>query len=220
MCDSPRTSDEHAPPRCIFPKSDSRNSNRNIRKITVPSCDLHNSVKSKDDEYLLYVLTTTITSSEVGLNHFYDKTIRAAKRRPKLSYELLKDSIPVKLNDLDKQQAVDAHTLNVNKNRIDSVLEKCARAIYFDSTKKKISGNAVVICSFLLDPDNMKLNQQITDAILISEEIFKSEITFGDYPDVFNYKIIEDQKSVLIRLEFYGKTKAVVEIRKFANTLI
>lgn len=97
------TSYEHAPPQCIFPKSDSKNSGKNLRKIKVPSCDLHNSVKSKDDEYLLYILTTTITSSNVGLNHFYDKTIRAAKRRPKLSYELLKDSIPVKLNDLEKQ---------------------------------------------------------------------------------------------------------------------
>ena len=214
------TSYEHAPPQCIFPKSDGKNSGKNLRKIKVPSCDLHNSVKSKDDEYLLYILTTTITSSNVGLNHFYDKTIRAAKRRPKLSYELLKDSIPVKLNDLEKQQAVDAHTLNVNKNRIDSVLEKCARAVYFDSTKKKISGNAIVICSFLLDPDNMKLNQQITDAILISEEIFKAIPPFGNYPKVFCYRILEDQKSVLMRLEFYGTTKAIVEIRKSADTTI
>ena len=220
MCESPNTSFEHAPPICIFPQSDSKNSDKNLRKIKVPSCYLHNSVKSKDDEYLLYVLTTTITSSNIGLSHFYDKTIRAAKRRPKLSYELLKDSIPVKLNDLEKQQKVDANTLNVDKNRIDSVLEKCARAIYFDFTKKRISGNANVICSFLLNFENMNLNQQVTDAILISEEIFKSTPPLGDYPNVFNYKILEDQRSVLIRLEFYGTTKAIVEIRKFSHTTI
>ena len=220
MCESPSTSDEHAPPKCIFPKSDSKNDSKNLKKIKVPSCDLHNSVKSKDDEYLLYVLTTTITSNNLGLNHFYDKTIKAAKRRPKLSYELLKDSTSVKLNDLEKLQTVDVYTLSVDKSRVDSVLEKCARALYFDTKKNKLSGNANVICSFLLNPDNMSLNQKITDAFLISEEIFKSIPSFGDYPNVFSYKIFEDQKSVLIHLEFYGTTKAIVEIRKFSHTTI
>lgn len=220
MCDSPRTSDEHAPPQCIFPKSNGDNYHKNLKKIKVPSCDLHNSVKSKDDEYLLYVLTTTITSNNVGLNHFYDKTIRSAKRRPKLSYELLENSIPVVIDDFEKNQKIECHTLNVDKTRLDSVIDKCARALYFDHTKNKLIGKASVIYSFILNSNNMEFNQRVTDAILIAEEIFKSEISFGDYPDVFNYKIIEDQKSILIHLEFYGKTKAIVEIRKFADTLI
>ena len=138
MCESPMTSYEHAPPQCIFPKSDNKNSNNNLKKIKVPSCDLHNSAKSQDDEYLLYVLTTTITSNKIGLNHFYTKTIKAANRKPKLSYELLKNSTSVKLNDLEKQQKVDAYTLSIDKNRINSVLEKCARALYFDNTKNKL----------------------------------------------------------------------------------
>lgn len=217
MCERPRTSDEHAPPQCIFPKSDGKNSNKNLKKIKVPSCDLHNSVKSQDDEYLLYVLTTTITSNNVGLNHFYDKTIRAAKRRPKLSYELLENSIPIAIDDFEKKQKVESHTLNVDKTRLDSVIEKCARALYFDNTKNKLTGKANVICSFVLNTNNMQLNRQISNVLLMSEEMFKAAKVFGDYPEVFNYKMLEDQKSVMLRLAFYGTTKVIVEIKKIGN---
>jgi hypothetical protein len=218
MCESPMTSYEHAPPQCIFPKSGNIKSNKNLKKIKVPSCNLHNSAKSQDDEYLLYVLTTTITSNNIGLNHFYDKTIRAAKRKPKLSFELLKNSIPVRINDFEKNREVNSHTLNADKNRIDSVLEKCARALYFHHTKNKITGKANVICSFILNANNIPFNQQITKALLISEKIFNPISSFGDYPVVFNYKITEDQQSVLIRLAFYETTKAIVEFRKPANS--
>ena len=217
MCESPGTSDEHAPPQCIFPKFDDKNSQKNLKKIKVPSCDLHNSLKSKDDEYLLYVLTTTITSNSVGQNHFYEKTIKAVKRRPKLSYELLENSVPIIINDYEKNQKFESHTLNLDKARLDSVMEKCARALYFYNTNCKLTGTANVICSFVLNTQNMQLNQQIAEAFILSEDLFKAEKAFGDYPKVFNYKILEDQKSVLIRLAFYETTKVIVEVRKPNN---
>ena len=56
MCDAPSTSREHAPPISLFPEADvfGRDVRRNL--ITVPSCDAHNSMKSKDDEVFRAVI--------------------------------------------------------------------------------------------------------------------------------------------------------------------
>lgn len=58
MCEATATSVEHVPPRCLFPEQKDLPSGVNLRKqlITVPSCEAHNTSKSKDDEYLLYAL--------------------------------------------------------------------------------------------------------------------------------------------------------------------
>lgn len=54
MCDQPATSREHVPPACLFPEEkDIRTSLFRNNLITVPSCDLHNSKKSTDDEFLM-----------------------------------------------------------------------------------------------------------------------------------------------------------------------
>jgi hypothetical protein len=46
-CSEPKTSMEHIPPKSFFPK-DQRD-----QLLTVPSCDLHNGAKSRDDLYVL-----------------------------------------------------------------------------------------------------------------------------------------------------------------------
>ena len=58
MCDEESTSSEHVPPKCLFPEQKDLPEGVDLRKslITVPSCDLHNSKKSNDDEYYSIVL--------------------------------------------------------------------------------------------------------------------------------------------------------------------
>jgi len=83
MCNQEATSVEHAPPICVFPAKKDLPSQKDYRKnlITVPSCATHNAATSNDDEYLLYVLSSSITSSDVGLNQFLTKVKRSAERR-------------------------------------------------------------------------------------------------------------------------------------------
>lgn len=45
---------EHIPPRCFFPKG------KRNELITVPSCDMHNQEKSKEDEYVRAILLGSI----------------------------------------------------------------------------------------------------------------------------------------------------------------
>lgn len=76
MCEKESTSVEHAPPRCIFPEQKDLQPGEDYRVnlITVPSCDEHNMQKSKEDEYLLYILPSTIGSNEVGINSRLNET--------------------------------------------------------------------------------------------------------------------------------------------------
>ena len=57
ICGAPATSKEHVPPQCLFPEKKDIGTEK-FRKdlITVPSCELHNTNKSKDDEFLMDAL--------------------------------------------------------------------------------------------------------------------------------------------------------------------
>ena len=82
-CNRPKTSDEHVPPRLLFPASKDTDGDRDLRRnlITVPSCDVHNSQKSKDDEYLLWVLSSNADANDVGFQQSMTKLTRSYLRR-------------------------------------------------------------------------------------------------------------------------------------------
>ena len=62
MCDQPSTSAEHVPPKCLFPEKKDLPEGVDLRKqlITVPACYVHNTRKSKNDEYLLFCLVMSV----------------------------------------------------------------------------------------------------------------------------------------------------------------
>jgi len=74
MCDLPGTTDEHIPPRAIFPEAkDAEGRNYRIDLITVPSCPDHNTAKSDDDEFLMVslagIMATTWAKIRVMSQH-------------------------------------------------------------------------------------------------------------------------------------------------------
>jgi hypothetical protein len=83
MCAQNSTSREHVPPKCVFPEQKDADG-RNYRKelITVPSCDLHNSQKSKDDEYLMVVLTSYFNNNQAAETQIKSKIARAWAKNP------------------------------------------------------------------------------------------------------------------------------------------
>lgn len=213
MCDRPATSDEHAPPKCIFPElkdvSDSVNRRENL--ITVPSCDEHNSVKSKDDEYFLYILSLSITSNPVGHLQAITKVKRAIAKKPSLFYELRQNVTQVPFTYFNTNEITDAIAMFPDGNRVNSVLDKCARAIYFHTTGKKFTGTAKVVNGFLLnDQVNSEIKLKIFEQL---ENIFNIYPYIGNNQDTFKYKIICVNESAMLLLEFYGSTKAIVDLR-------
>jgi hypothetical protein len=80
MCDRPATSLEHVPPKCIFPERKDLNcGDLRVQLITVPSCDIHNSKKSKDDEFLMVSLAGIIGNNSIGYRHKFTKVNRAIR---------------------------------------------------------------------------------------------------------------------------------------------
>ncbi len=70
MCERDATSREHVPPLCLFPEiKDTKGINFRKDLITVPSCDLHNSKKSDDDEFLMLSLSGLLKNNPVGSFH-------------------------------------------------------------------------------------------------------------------------------------------------------
>lgn len=63
-CGKLATSKEHVPPKCLFPEfkdtKDVYDNSFRHNLITVPSCDEHNLVKSRDDEYLMTCLAVVL----------------------------------------------------------------------------------------------------------------------------------------------------------------
>lgn len=82
MCDSISTSEEQVPPSCFFPKI--KDIDRDLRSnlITVPSGDLHNFCRSKDDEYLRTVILMSAGNNAAGQHQFFDKLLTSIARRP------------------------------------------------------------------------------------------------------------------------------------------
>src|SRR5262245_2453835 len=125
MCDAPETSREHAPPLCLFPqfKEFGRNLRRNL--ITVPSCDAHNSAKSKDDEFFRAVLLMqSAESSDVARHLFFNKLRRAAGRRPAAHGAFFRDHGTVDAGTL--------RALEIDARRFVACVDRLARALFFD----------------------------------------------------------------------------------------
>ena len=97
MCEKSANTVEHAPPKCVFPEGKDLAARLNYRRnlITVPSCEEHNTAKSRDDEYLLHVLAASITSSPIGPTQFLTKVRRSLERAPNLASTLLPGETPV-----------------------------------------------------------------------------------------------------------------------------
>lgn len=82
MCAATATSREHAPPRCLFPEFKEVAVDLRKNLITVPSCDRHNSEKSKDDEFLRSVIVMMIGNNAFAEHVFMRKFLAAVRRAP------------------------------------------------------------------------------------------------------------------------------------------
>lgn len=215
MCDREATTVEHAPPKCIFPEKKDLPHNVDYRQelITVPSCEEHNTSKSKDDQYLLYLLAASVTSNAVGLNQFMTKVKRSAERKPWLAATMALKAKPARIFHPDENLWEEGLGIYVDAPRIDATLSKCACALYFHETHKKFGGSVKVITPFTLYLDS-PLNAAVSSALAVAEDFFATHPSYGNNPDVFCYKFAEGENTATMLLCFYGRTKILVQLDK------
>lgn len=215
MCPGLATSREHAPPRCLFPAAKDTADGANYRKnlITVPACDEHNSEMSCDDEYLMFALSGSYTSSGVGLGQFLTKVARAFERQPSKRLNFIRKSAPVRLRRVGVSIWEDGAQVVLEGHRIDNVLANCARALYFYRTGRKFLGPAHVLTNFTMyhDPN---FQEEVTNAFEAAERHFAGAPALGDNPAVFTYQFDESAATALFLFSFYENSTALVRFKK------
>lgn len=179
----------------------------------MPSCELHNSAKSHDDEYLLFVLAGSYTSSSIGLTQFLTKVRRAFERRPSKATNFVRKSAPVQLKRIGQAEWEEGAQVIIDGGRVDNVLGNCARALYHHHTRSKFQGLAEVLTNFTMYLDE-KIQAAVSEAFDTTGRTMAAEPLFGENPAIFSYKFKETESMVIFYFCFYESSTAIVRFKK------
>ena len=197
MCDQIAVSDEHVPPKCIFPKSKDLPVGADFRKdlITVRSCDDHNSEKSGEDQYFLNVIVGCALINNVGREHYRRQIRRQNKRNPSILARFAKRAVEIE-NRL-------AHKVEID--RLDSFVEHLACGLYFAHFGNRWHGKLGWVPEFLsriADPDP-KAEPLRLALIEDNDHEFENVPYCGANPEVFAYQVLGSMDQCKMRLHFY-----------------
>ena len=217
MCDALATTKEHIPPKALFPKQKDLLGEFSLRKelITVPSCQEHNNNKSRDDEYLVFCLSTCFHGNDIKEQLFNTKIMRAIERRPDTYSNVLDNYQRVMLKHPDgKVEHTAAYSIDLK--RFDSVLSHIARGLYYHHTQTKWEGPALVMSNELRDlssKNSEEINTLADDTIeRVSAFLFDTE-GYGQNPEVFSYKIHNSRpKGFVTLMKFYSAITVAVTL--------
>jgi len=212
FCGLKATSQEHVPPRAIFPEMKDVGGGYNYREslLKVPSCELHNSAKSPDDEFLLYVLAMSLTSNEISKKQFHTKVMRAIARKPTLIDNLLMGHQPVTLHDMESDKWSESIALRIKSDRLNVLFGHIAKAIYFHEKKMVWQGGLHIMVEFLLSLTNAEHNLNRSNLGKSADEYMSHLPNKGAHPEVFAYQFAESGNEAILRLKFYGSSKVLV----------
>jgi len=204
-CGAPATSDEHVPPKGLFPEK--KDIKHDLRKnlITVPSCDKHNSNKSDDDEFLLICLAGSARGNITGQFHFITKGIRAISRKHYgFLSQIFKDAKNTNLVDKNGniKKAIKGR---VSTKRLNTCFENIAYGLYFAENNEVFNGQIKILNGFA--EKESKNHASLIQLIEYAFENDKSRLEEkGENKDVFYYQFTAPDKFGLISLKFcfYG----------------
>lgn len=161
-CELEATSVEHTPPKCIFPELKDF-PHKNLRKnlITVPSCDHHNSAKSKDDEFLMIALAGMLGNNSIGYAHSITKVDRALRRS---SYKLIErifisNRKIVRIN-IGDNKFIDAIAGTPDVDRLSRCFEHIALSIHRHHFGANFKGQINTLANFLVIEHQGRSNLQ------------------------------------------------------------
>lgn len=202
MCEKEPTSREHVPPKCIFPEVKDLGIDYRKSPIKVPSCDVHNMRKSKDDEYLMMVLTCSITNNQVAMSQVKTKILRAWRRNLKLAELLLRINKPILSNGKSTL------AFKVDIGRFNRSLDWTVRGLYYSQYKRKWSAKLGIespALLFLQGKNALKCNQILKHMGATVNQVLGDLPIIGKNPDVFWYQMLHDKPDkLLLNMMFFG----------------
>lgn len=201
MCDAPSVGKDHVPPKCLFPEE------RRYRKslIKVPSCDEHNSGRSKDDQYLRWVLSVTNAHSEVAMRVLNNGASPLFDKKPHLQETFLPD-LHFQVSDGGMHKS----TFAIDPVRFYNSVTSIARGLYYHHTwhSHKALGPMEINWGVL------KGKQVAIQALDLSDQEYETftsslpnqpEYTLGENPEVFRYgfDLKSDPEHAVCIMRFY-----------------
>lgn len=213
MCDEIGNTDEHVPPKCIFPEF--KDSGLDLRKnlIKVPSCRKHNNAKSGEDEFLMVFLASYVLNNKIGYQHFKGKVSRAlARSAGRQINELFINKDMTKRIKIDNENSITVGPPDLM--RISKIFETIAYGIYRHHFHKNFIGEIKVYVEILNfhDDNNNKFKKFIIEKI--KGEVEGTE-KFGQNPEVFFYQLSRknDENTLGIRMSFYDNFNVTAALR-------
>jgi hypothetical protein len=216
MCHNLATSKEHVPPKSFFLGDSQSVSGIDYRKnlITVPSCDQHNTDKSKDDVYLLFMVSINYESNPEAHQTFNIRLKEYIKANPHLLREFNKEGVITTINGHP------SYGYPVDQVRFNKEIDCIARAIHYHHFGIQWNAKLTVISpSLRIFPHNYPLSQVFEYNSLLFQiknwalKEIKSLPKHGHNQEIFYYKVYEDQSinlRVLIMVFFTGFVTVVL----------
>ena len=207
MCDSPATTREHFPPKCLFPRK------ANLQLATVPSCRKHNNAKSEDDQYFLAQILMNAASADNLPKRKFMEAIRPHLERSRKFRELISDG-SLSLDD-------GRRAYSVNVARMNNVMDGICHAIYYTRFKRHLDSKQFNIShefmNFLSeDTTRRRFVQDLMGAMidLFEEFSWMVECHEADKVDevVYSYRIADKfgpDASITVLHSFYGSFNVI-----------
>jgi hypothetical protein len=203
------------PPKNLFPERKDipeRDLRQNL--ITVPSCDVHNTGKSHDDEFLMVSLAGLIGNNSIGYRHNAGKVDRAVRR----SANRLLQKVFVKPQKLIRFEVAPNAFMDVlwgtpDTARLARCFEGVIRGLLHHDFEKPFEGDVRVHLGFLkYEPGNARTKNEFLRKRLALDIADKPKL--GGNPDVFYYQRTDvDQFGLFAyRLCFYGAVEVMAGV--------
>lgn len=216
MCNNEATSKEHVPPLCLFPEAkDVKGINLRKELIKVPSCEVHNSQKSKDDEFLLIALTGAVCNNYTAYQLTKTKVNRAVRRKSQdfLGKVILKNMKSFSVKVIDETE----YPVLVGKpdiQRFRNCFTHIAYGLYYHKFGHTFVGEINMIIGFLTYKDHNY--QTLSEFIKKRFEYEKLRLEIEGYnPEVFTYQFCSPDENGLIGLKmvFYQGAEIFVSFK-------
>jgi hypothetical protein len=204
MCEREAISSEHVPPKCLFPEQKDVGEDYRKHLITVPSCEIHNSVKSKDDEFLMVSLAGIFGNNSIGFKHKFTKVNRAIIR----SSNKLLDKAFIKRKHYHLKSDNDFLEViwgTLDHERLKNCFEHIAYGLHYHHLEQYFNGEVKVILGYLHSKDkgNNNFIKFLKDRAKIDlKDIPKN----GSNKDVFYYQFTDSDENgiYMVHMRFYG----------------
>lgn len=205
MCDSPSTSKEHVPPKCLFPEAKDLNENYRKDLISVPSCHTHNSAKSAEDEFLMISLAGIIGSNSIGYLHKFTKVTRALRRAAFRQLDQVFTKKAIFKVALENNRFVDLIWGTPDQERLEKCFDHICRGLFYHEHGKMFKGRTKSLLGFTsTDMGNPReFQRMIRDQ---AELEFAGKPRLGANPEIFSYRFtdVDEHGLFLVQLRFYG----------------